>query len=60
MHLRPDLGALPGWQSPGYGPRRIEQELRIKGVDRSAIRETMQRNFAPRRANDESALERFY
>ena len=27
--------------SRGYGPRRVEQELRLKGIDASVIRETM-------------------
>jgi regulatory protein len=33
--------ALAKAQSRGYGPRRIEQELRIKGIVQSVIREAI-------------------
>ena len=31
--------------SRGYGPRRVEQELRLKGIDASVIRETMRESL---------------
>lgn len=32
-------------ESRGYGPRRVEQELRLKGIDSRVIRETMQQSL---------------
>jgi len=32
-------------ESRGYGPRRVEQELRLKGVDAKVIRDTMQQSL---------------
>lgn len=32
-------------ESRGYGPRRVEQELRLKGIDREIIRQTLQQSL---------------
>jgi len=32
-------------ESRGYGPRRVEQELRLKGVDARVIQQTMQQSL---------------
>jgi len=32
-------------ESRGYGPRRVEQELRLKGVDTRVIQQTMQQSL---------------
>jgi regulatory protein len=32
-------------ESRGYGPRRVEQELRLKGIDAGVIRDTMQQSL---------------
>ena len=32
-------------ESRGYGPRRVEQELRLKGIDAGVIREAMQESL---------------
>ena len=32
-------------ESRGYGPRRVEQELRLKGIDANTIRETVQQSL---------------
>lgn len=32
-------------ESRGYGPRRVEQELRLKGIDAKVIRETLQESL---------------
>jgi regulatory protein len=34
-------------ESRGYGPKRIEQELRTKGIAPSLIREVLGKTFAP-------------
>ena len=39
-------------ETRGYGPKRIEQELRSKGIGQALIREVMDKTFAP---GDESA-----
>jgi regulatory protein len=38
--------ALSRAQSQSYGPRKIEEELRNKGVERSLIREILRETFA--------------
>ncbi|HMF49656.1 MAG TPA: regulatory protein RecX [Candidatus Saccharimonadales bacterium] len=38
--------ALSRAQSHGYGPRRIEQELRAKGIDQTTTREIVRETFA--------------
>ena len=42
-------------EARGYGPKRIERELRIKGIGQPLIREVMGETFAP---GDESARAR--
>jgi regulatory protein len=37
--------ALARAQNNGYGPKRIDQELRSKGIDQSLIREAMRETF---------------
>lgn len=32
-------------ESRGYGPRRVEQELRLKGIDAKVIRETLRQRL---------------
>ena len=32
-------------ESRGYGPTRVEQELRLKGIDTKVIQETMQQSL---------------
>jgi len=39
-------------ESRGYGPKRIEQELRTKGIGQGLIREVLGKTFAP---GDEAA-----
>lgn len=41
-------------ESRGYGPRRVEQELRLKGIDARVIRDTMQQSLQ-HRSEQESA-----
>lgn len=45
-----DLSFAQTWarsrlESRGYGPRRVEQELRLKGVEPTVIRATMQQSL---------------
>lgn len=47
--------ALSRAQNQGYGPRRIEQELRTKGIGQPLIREIVRETFAQ---EDEEALAR--
>jgi regulatory protein len=42
-------------EARGYGPKRIEQELRTKGIGPELIREALGQTFAP---GDESARAR--
>jgi len=41
-------------ESRGYGPRRVEQELRFRGIDANVIRETIQQSLQ-RTSEQESA-----
>ncbi len=41
-------------ESRGYGPRRVEQELRLRGIDAKVIRETIQQSLQ-RTSEQESA-----
>jgi len=50
LHYLDDLSFAQVWarsrlESRGYGPRRVEQELRIKGIDTNVIRETIQQSL---------------
>ena len=59
LHYLDDLSFAQIWarsrlESRGYGPRRVEQELRLKGVDARVIHETMQQRLN-RTSEQESA-----
>lgn len=50
LHYLDDLSFAQVWarsrlESRSYGPRRVEQELRIKGIDTNVIRETIQQSL---------------
>ena len=50
LHYLDDLSFAQIWarsrlESRGYGPRRVEQELRLKGIDANTIRETVQQSL---------------
>ena len=50
LHYLDDLSFAQIWarsrlESRGYGPRRVEQELRLKGIDTNVIRETIQQSL---------------
>ena len=50
LHYLDDLSFAQVWtrsrlESRGYGPRRVEQELRIKGIDANVIRETIRQSL---------------
>jgi regulatory protein len=47
--------ALSKAQNRGFGPRRIEQELRTKGIDQPLVRDVVRETFAE---EDEQALAR--
>ncbi len=42
--LRPQLGIVES-SNHGYGPKRIEQELRAKGIGQTTIREIVHETF---------------
>ena len=48
--------ALSRAQNQGYGPRRIEQELRAKGIDQTTTREVLRETFEEE--NEESHAKR--
>ncbi|MGZ8424384.1 MAG: regulatory protein RecX [Candidatus Binatia bacterium] len=59
LHYLDDLSFAQLWarsrlESRGYGPRRVEQELRIKGIGANVIRETIQQSLN-HRSEQESA-----
>jgi len=50
LHYLDDLSFAQVWarsrlESRGYGPRRVEQELRLRGIDAKVIRETIQQTL---------------
>jgi len=50
LHYLDDLTFAQVWarsrlESRGYGPRRVEQELRMKGIDANVIRETIRQSL---------------